>query len=168
MAEDSFYVRSRMNSLHLLVCATSVACFGCAGVNFYSDANLKTQTGIPIFATKPYLLVVETGSTEKPIEVTVVHLRDAERVIYADPRSGFGSSNLTLTLTNGQLASFGLQTDPKIPELIDSISGFITARADAARAAAVREPPRRDLSKAFELYEIVQDASVTTLRRVEK
>jgi hypothetical protein len=137
-------------------------------VNFYSDANLKTQTGIPIFATKPYLLVVETGSTEKPIEVTVVHLRDAERVIYADPRSGFGSSNLTLTLTNGQLTTFGQQTDPKIPELIDSISGFITARADAARMASTRDPSKRDLPKVFELYEIVQEAGITKLRRVEK
>jgi hypothetical protein len=156
------------NVLRLLVSVTSAACLGCAGVNFYSDAKLETRTGIPIFATKPYLLVVETGSSEKPIEVTVVHLRDDQRVIYADPRSGFGSSNLTLTLADGQLTSFGQQTDPKIPELIDSISGFITARADAARTARASEPTKRDLSKAFELYEISQDASGTRLRRVDK
>lgn len=168
MAANSLHVRSCKTSLHLLVFATSIACFGCAGVNFYSDADLKTKTGIPIFATKPYLLVVETGSNEKPIEVTVVHLRDAERVIYADPRSGFGSSNLTLTLTNGQLVSFGQETDTKIPELINSLSGFITARADAAKSAAFSEPEGRSLSKAFELYEIIQDANGTRLQLLEK
>ena len=109
---------------------------GCAGVTFYSDETLTKKTGIPIYSSKPYLLVSRTGSTEKPVEISIVHLSDPEKVIYAEPRSGFGSANLTLTLTNGQLASFGQQTDTRISELITSLGGFLTSRATAAKTAA--------------------------------
>ena len=144
----------------------SIACVGCAGVNLYSDASLQTKAGIPIFAAKPYLLVVHTGSTEKPIEVTVVHLRDTERVVYAVPRSGFGTSNLQVSLSNGQLTSFGQITDSKIPELIDSISGFITARADAREKS--KDRAQTESVGVFELYEIIQDAGGTKLKLVTK
>jgi hypothetical protein len=109
---------------------------GCAGVTFYSDATLKTQTGIPIYAPKPYLLVARTGAKDKPVEVSIVYLNDPQKVIYADPRSGFGSANLTLALSNGQMTSFGQQTDTKIPELITSLGGLITSRATASKTEA--------------------------------
>lgn len=119
-----------------LAVSVGVCLSGCAGVTFYSDATLTKQTGIPIYAPKPYLLVARTESTDKPVEVSIVYLNDPQRVIYADPRSGFGSSNLTLALANGQMTAFGQQTDTKIPELINSLSGLLTARATAAKTVA--------------------------------
>lgn len=119
-------------ALALLVASLS----GCAGVTFYSDANLTQKTGIPIYAPKPYLLVARTGAKDKPVDISIIYLNDPQKIIYADPRSGFGSSNLTLSLTDGKLTAFGQQTDTKIPELITSLSGLITARATASKLEA--------------------------------
>lgn len=117
-----------------LLTLTSIG--GCAGVTLYSDPELTKETGIPIYAPKPYILVARTGAKDKPVEISVVHLSDPNKVIYAKPRSGYGSANLTMALANGQMTSFGQQTDTKIPELIASLGGIITARATASKTEA--------------------------------
>jgi len=110
---------------------------GCAGVTFYSNSGLTEKTGIPIPKPgHPYLLVVHTGATDKPIEASVVYISNPTEVIYAVPRSGFGSSDLNMTLANGQLTTFGQKTDPKIDELITSIGGLLTSRATAIKTIA--------------------------------
>ncbi|MDQ0606257.1 hypothetical protein QFZ83_000428 [Variovorax sp. W1I1] len=109
---------------------------GCAGVDFYSDATLTKKTGIPIYAPKPYLLVARTGAEDKPVEISVIYLNDVNNVIYAKPRSGFGSNELAMTFTDGRLATFGLKTDPKLAELVTSFAGLLTARAGAAKTRA--------------------------------
>lgn len=109
---------------------------GCAGVDFYSDAQLTRKTGIPIYGPKPYLLVARTGAEDKPVEISVIYLNDVNNVIYANPRSGFGSNELSMAFTDGRLASFGLKTDPKIAEMMTSFAGLLTARAGAAKTRA--------------------------------
>lgn len=113
-----------------------VALSGCAGVNFYADAGLTTKTGIPIYGSKPYLMVVRTEAEDKPVEVSIQYLPDPSKVIYAQPTSGFGSANLTLSLTQGQMTAFGQQTDTKVPELLGAVTGLITGRATAAKTLA--------------------------------
>lgn len=132
----SFMKKLQYGTTIILVAVAGAGLSGCAGVSFYSDASLEKKTGIPIYAPKPYLLVARTGAKDKPIEVSIVYLNDQQKVIYAKPRSGFGSSNLTLALANGQMTSFGQQTDTKIPELIASLGGLITARATASKTEA--------------------------------
>lgn len=134
----------------LLLLSASLAVTGCAGVDFYSDPGLTTQTGIPLYKpAKPYLLVARTGAKDKPVEVTIVYINDPKEIYYAKPKSGFGSSKLTLALANGQMTSFGQETDPKIAELLTSFSGLITANAGAgktdAEAAAIRAATRQSL-----------------------
>jgi hypothetical protein len=101
-----------------------------------------------VYPSKPYLLVSRTGAKEKPIDTSIVYLPDRTKVIYAKPRSGFGSANLTMTLAGGQMTSFGQQTDTKIPELITSLAGMITARAGAekllAEAGAIKDGFREE------------------------
>jgi hypothetical protein len=116
-----------------VVCA---AVSGCAGVNFYSDAALTKKTGIPIYGSKPYLMVVRTQAEDKPVEVSIQYLPDPSKVIYAEPTSGFGSANLTLSLTQGQMTAFGQETDTKVPELLGAVTGLITGRATAAKTLA--------------------------------
>lgn len=118
----------------LVAAATAIS--GCAGVSFYSDPGLKNKTGIPVYAPKPYLLVARTGAKDKPVEVSVIYLNDTSKVIYAKPQSGLGSAKLTLALTNGQMTSFGQDTDTKVPELITALSGMVTARAGAEKVEA--------------------------------
>lgn len=44
-------------------------------------------------------------------------------------KSGFGSSELSVTLSNGMIASVGQKTDTKVPETITSIAALGTAAA---------------------------------------
>lgn len=120
----------------LALTALALLLSGCAGVNFYSDPDLKKPTGIPIYGARPYLLVSRTGAEAKPVETSIIYITDPEKVIYADPKSGFGTAKLTLALAGGQLTAFGQETDTKIPELLTQVAGLITARAGAAKTAA--------------------------------
>ncbi|MEJ8816202.1 hypothetical protein WKW77_34495 [Variovorax ureilyticus] len=115
---------------------TLVGLTGCAGVDFYQDKKLENATGIPIYGAKPYVLVVRTGAESKPVESSIVYITDPSQIIYAKPKSGFGTAKLTLGLTGGQMTSFGQETDVKVPELLNSVAGLITARAGAAKTAA--------------------------------
>lgn len=128
------------NHLHqfmrLLTPLALTALSGCAGVDFYQEKSLQTPTGIPIYGAKPYLLVVRTGAEAKPVETSVVYITDPSQVIYAKPKSGFGTAKLTLALAGGQMTSFGQETDTKVPEMLNSVAGLITARAGAAKTAA--------------------------------
>jgi hypothetical protein len=107
---------------------------GCARFQFYKSAELSgSETGIKFYTAKPYLLVARTGNKEKPVEVSVVYLPDLQNPLYASPRSGFGSSNLTLSLSNGMLTAMGQQTDTKVPELLTSVGGLAEALATAKK-----------------------------------
>lgn len=128
-----------------------VALSGCAGVNFYSDAGLTKKTGIPIYGSKPYLLVVRTQAEDKPVEVSIQYLPDPSKVIFAEPTSGFGSANLTLSLTQGQMTAFGQQTDVKVPELLGALTGLITGRATAAKILAEANQIKAGTAQSAEL-----------------
>ncbi|MBX3642653.1 MAG: hypothetical protein KF720_06235 [Rubrivivax sp.] len=120
---------------------------GCAGVTFYKDAGLSSETGIPVYyGPKPYVLVTRTGAKDKPVDVSVVYLTDESKVVYAKPKSGFGSSNLTMSLVNGQLTAFGQQVDTKIPEIMGQVAGLITARGAADKAAAEADKIRSEIT----------------------
>lgn len=136
-------------SILFMACAAS----SCAGVSFYKEASLETRTGVPIYAPKPFLLVARTGATDKPVDVSVVYLTDTRNPIFAKPRSGLGSANLTMTLANGQMTSFGQQTDTKIPDLITALGDFLTSRAAAEKTGAEGEEVAEQ--DAFDLYEIL-------------
>jgi hypothetical protein len=130
-------------------CIVLAGLTGCAGVDFYSDPSLNEKTGIPVFyAPKPYLLVARTGKPDKPVEVTVIYLSDDKKVIWAKPRSGWGSSNLTMALANGQLTNFGQVVDAKIPETITALAGLLTARAGADKTAAEADKIRAETKQA--------------------
>ncbi|MBB3181978.1 hypothetical protein [Variovorax sp. Sphag1AA] len=132
---------------------------GCAGVDFYSDADLSKKTGIPIYGAKPYVLVSRTQNKDKPVEVSIQYLTDRSQVIYANPRSGFGSSDLKLTLDHGQLTQFGQITDTKIPELITAVSGLLTSRATAAKDYATADQIRRTPAGGTEQAAKIPDAA---------
>ncbi|TXD99571.1 hypothetical protein FUT87_02430 [Mitsuaria sp. TWR114] len=123
-------------AFRLLSVIAPIALTGCAGVDFYQDKALTTSTGIPIYGAKPYLLVARTGAEAKPVESSIIYITDPSQVIYAKPNSGFGSAKLSLSLSGGQMTTFGQETDTKIPEMLTSVAGLITARAGAAKTAA--------------------------------
>lgn len=138
---------------------------GCAGVDFYADPDLNKKTGIPIYGAKPYVLVSRTQNKDKPVEVAILYITDRSQVIYANPRSGFGSADLKLTLDHGQLTQFGQITDTKIPELITAVSGLLTSRATAAKDFATADQIRRTPVAGTEQAAKIPDAATVEAMR---
>lgn len=115
----------------LAVLAASLAGNACAGVKFYSDGTLSTETGVRFHEPKPHLLVQRTGNKDKPVEMSIVYLPDPAQVTYAVAKRGMGSSKLTLKLQNGMLTDVGAESDAKVPETISALAGVLTSAATA-------------------------------------
>jgi hypothetical protein len=148
--------------------ALVVAAFGfggCANITFYADKNLTQPTGIKLHLPKPYLLITKPADPEKPATAQIVSLPDPDEesgVIYAK-RTGFvGSTDLSVTWTNGAVSTLGAKADPKA-------DAFLTALVGAAKAleAAKDEPPAAKDGPGFDLYAIEQKAGELILIKVK-
>lgn len=95
-----------------------LAVSGCAHIDFGGD-------GMTYYDPKPYLFVSTTK--ECVTTATVVVIPEAKKAMKFV--SGYGSSELSATLSNGMIASVGQKTDAKIPETITSIASLATAAA---------------------------------------
>lgn len=89
---------------------------GCAHIDFGSD-------GMTYYDPKPYLFVSTTK--ECVTTATVVTIPADKKVMKF--KSGYGSANLSATLSNGMIASVGQNTDTKIPETLSAIGSLGTA-----------------------------------------
>ena len=148
----------------LFGCAQAVA--GCAGVRVYSDPALSHETGVKVFAPKPYLLVARTGAKNAPVQLSIVYLPDASDVSYIRQQRGLGSNDLGIGIQNGMLVQLGSKSDLRLG---DSASGVADLLGAAAAAYAESRPHAGDVEPAasvFELYEIRQDGGHTVLVRV--
>lgn len=125
------------------VCLVALASLsGCAHIDFGGD-------GMTYFDPKPYLFVSTTKDCVTT--ATVVTLPEAKKVMKFV--SGYGSSDLSATLTNGMITSVGQKTDTKIPETIASIASLGTATAGFK---AMAEPGKQIIcTPAAKLYPIV-------------
>lgn len=96
---------------------------GCAHIDFGGD-------GMTYYDPKPYLLISTTKDCVTTATVVVIpETKKAMKFV-----SGYGSSELSATLSNGMIASVGQKTDTKIPETITSIATLGTAAAVALKA----------------------------------
>jgi hypothetical protein len=102
---------------------------GCAHIDFGGD-------GMTYFDPKPYLFVSTTKDCIST--ATVITIPETKKVMKFV--SGYGSADLSATLTNGMIASVGQKTDTKIPETITSIAGLTTA---AAGLRALKDPGKQ-------------------------
>jgi hypothetical protein len=99
-----------------LVVFLSVA--GCAHIDFGGD-------GMTYFDPKPYLFVSTTKQCVAT--ATVVVVPETKKVMKFV--SGYGSADLSVTLSNGMIATVNQKTDTKIPETISAIASLGTAAA---------------------------------------
>lgn len=136
----------------------------CSTVKFYSDSTLKTETGIKVYSAKPYLLVTPAKDS---LTAKVIYLPDLANPQYVKVRSGIGTNNLNLTLSNGILTSYGLSTDTKIPETITAATGLVTGLTSAVkelittdRLSGTQTAKKTD----FELYEFILDKKDNTIK----
>jgi hypothetical protein len=144
---------------------------GCAGFEFYENPELKgPETGMKFYTPKPYLLVGRVGGTEKPVDISVVYLPDLSKPVYAKARSGWGSSNLTMSLSDGRITQFGQQVDNNAAQSLTALQSLITALGgggpSAALAMRANAGDGNEKPTEFSLYEIDTTTSPATLREV--
>jgi hypothetical protein len=85
--------------------------FGCAHIDFGGD-------GLTYYDPKPYLFVSTTHECVTTATVVVI----PERKKSMKFNSGYGSSELSASLTNGMISSVGQKSDTKIPETLNAIA----------------------------------------------
>lgn len=133
--EKYYRTIARLRSIGL----ASVACMtlaSCSSVEFYKDQALTQKTGLKFYSSKPYLLVTRTGAKDKPIDVAIQYLPNADDPTYAKFIPGLGSHKFEVALNNGMLASYGQEGDTKTAETLTAIAGIMTARAQIISAKA--------------------------------
>ena len=158
-------LRSSLKLAFVLTCAQAFS--ACAGVRVYSDPEFTHETGVKVFAPKPYLLVARTGAKNNPVQLSIVYLPDTSDVSYIRQKRGWGSNDLGLAIQNGMLVQLGSKGDARMAEGTGAIAQLLTA---AAKVYAAERPPSAAQSDedgaAFELYEIRQEHERTVLVRV--
>lgn len=153
----------------LPLCALALLLFaGCANVKVYSDENLTKETGVPMYVTKPYLLVEYNGAKDVALKTSIIYLPDLAKPRYVKFKPGLGSAKLSMGFSNSVLSSYGMESDSKIPELIGAIGkipsdlmtaagGIIKSNADAYTAthpvaAAVEQGADKETLQKQEQY----------------
>lgn len=111
-----------MKTRNVLVCVIFVLP-GCAHIDF-------GKQGLTYYEPKPYLFV----TTNKDCLTTATILSIPGEKKNLEFKRGHGSSELSVTLTNGMISTAGQKSDSKIPETITSITGL------AAAIGAMGEP----------------------------
>ena len=144
---------------------------GCATVKVYSDAGLKNETGLRYYTLKPYLLVEYQADKDNIVKTTVIYLPDMTSPQFMKIKPGIGSSELKMTFGNSALESYGVVTDSKLPETMAAFADILSKSAYAAQNFSGSRPeiqPDEEQSTPFRLFEIIFNASGTSLREVEQ
>lgn len=144
--------------------------YGCASVQIYSDNDLKERTGLKFYTVKPYLLVELKSEKDMTVKTTVIYLPDLAKPQYLRVKPGAGSSELKMAFTNGILNSYGVTSDSKVDETINSLAALLGKSSDLIRQvegpAALEGRPVGEVN--LILYEIVITPESTKLVRVRE
>lgn len=131
----------------------------CAGTTFHSgdcttgnkDCRQK-DIGLYYYQPVPHLLVTRPQNKDGATSTAIVYLPDTEKPMSMKFHSGFGKGVMAVTLTNGMVTSFNQETDPKVAELLGSITapvtGLATAEATRATGALTRAQAAEIMGKA--------------------
>jgi hypothetical protein len=152
-------------SLAVLPLLTGLALYStaCAHITFHGPAQGQHRNiGVEYYKPKLYLLVTKTG--EKIYKAEIITLPDVSQPRYALLHPGYGSSNLSLKLSNGILTDVGQVGDTKIPETITAV-GSLSNLLKAVNATD--NPPTPPGERSFQLFEIIQSEGKFKLREVQ-
>lgn len=159
--------RSTGSLLVFVPLLASLSLAGCGHIGFYDNPDLSGgETGVKFYTPKPYLLVTRTQVKESPIKAELVYLPDLSKPVYAKAVAGMGSSDLSMTFSNGMLTTFGQKTDPKVAETATGLGGLVTAAGtlatDIATALATRGavPQSSDVKDVETIKAIVADLGI--------
>jgi hypothetical protein len=99
----------------------TVTLCGCAHLDFTDFTDGKE--GLTYYDPKPYLFVSTTKDCVTT--ATVVVLPEKKKTVKL--KTGYGSADLSVNLSNGMITSVNQKTDTKIPETLGAIVGLGTA-----------------------------------------
>ena len=143
-------LRARLPLVAVIVAACALT--ACAGVRVYSDPALTHETGVKVFAPKPYLLVARTGAKASPVQLSVVYLPDTTDVSYIRQQRGWGSNELGVGIQNGMLVQLGSKSDARVGDGTGAIADLL--RAATAAYADVRPRGTPEIEPAEETFEL--------------
>ena len=169
--KSNFTIRKKNTFLRLLsslILFVSIVVFsGCASVKFYSDQDLKKETGLRYYTLKPYLLVEFKAEKDNTVRTSIIYLPDLANPQYVKTTPGLGSNELEITFANGAIASYGLVSESQIPETLEAFAAMLSKSAYAAQTFTGEGKLQVDESEIyFRLYEILTGPDGTELKEI--
>jgi hypothetical protein len=104
---------------------------GCAGLSFGPEST----NALTYYDPKPYLFI-STGA-DCVSTATIIAVPETRKGVSFN--SGYGSADLSITLSGGMITAVGQKTDSKIPETLSSVATLATAVGGIAKSAAPKE-----------------------------
>lgn len=153
--------------VYVTALVTLLALSGCATVKFYSDPDLKKETGLRYYTLRPYLLVEYKAEKDNTVKTTVVYLPDLSDPQFLKARTGIGKNDIKMTFANSALTSYGAVSQSQVPELMEAFANMLSKSAYAAQAfTGPVQPAADDSGTYFRLYEIIPGSDGTYLKEV--
>jgi hypothetical protein len=84
-------------------------------------------------------------------------------------KDGLGSKKLDVKLSDGSINTFGLDSDPAIPETIAALTSMISKTATSVSDLSTLKgnPQAAAPSTITELYDIIMTGGVTSVKKIE-
>ncbi len=121
---------------------------GCAGVTFGPEST----SALTYYDPKPYLFISTT--TDCVSTATILSIPETKRGVTFN--SGYGTADLSITLSGGMITAVGQKTDTKIPETLSSAATLATALG-VARSATTKPEGCRAGAKLYSIDKGVVD-----------
>lgn len=151
-----------------LTCLLCLSFSGCTPVKIYSDPTLTKNTGFKYYTVKPYIQVEKDSQSGDIVKATVLYLPDLTNPQYVSVNGGIGSKKLDIELKNGIIEKFGVTSDNKIPDTIESLAAAVSKSADAIKDLSnLKGLPQAGTSTITELYEVSMTSEGTSLKKIE-
>ena len=115
--------------LTLVLCTLLLA--SCSTVKFYNEKGIKKESGLRIYNSRIYLVLTKEnltdakGNTTSSYASQTLALPDFENPQFMKVGSGLGKLDLTYKTSNGVLTDLTINSDARVSENIDAISGLI-------------------------------------------
>jgi hypothetical protein len=104
---------------------------GCAGLTFGPEST----NALTYYDSRPYLFISTTADCAST--ATIISVPETKRGVSFN--SGYGTADLSITLSGGMITAVGQKTDSKVPETLSSVATLATAVGGLARQTAARE-----------------------------
>jgi hypothetical protein len=117
---------------------------GCAGLTF----GPESMNALTFYDPKPYLFISTT--TDCVSTATIISVPETKKGVTFN--SGYGTADLSISLSGGMITSVGQKTDTKIPETLNSVATLATAVGGLTRSVTTK--PEGTCSPGANLYKI--------------